>query len=108
VIPIHQGLPESAVRVRRTPNPQSARHRRISDFDIVIASHARSVLGFLLVPRYEAAGYSIVASGGLLFAAGALGFVYNMWRTFDAADARARKRAVERVGRVLPTAADEP
>ena len=65
---------------------------------------AGMVLGFLLTPRLGSSGYTITATGGVLYAAGALGFVYNMWRTFDAADERSRQRAMARVERVLPTA----
>ena len=61
---------------------------------------AGMVTGFLLQPHVGARSAPVTASGGLLFAFGALGFVYNMWRTFNLADARARERALERM---LPT-----
>lgn len=51
------------------------------------------VLGFLVQPHAGLAGRWIVASGGLLFATGAVFWVWNLWRTFDAADARQRTRA---------------
>jgi cbb3-type cytochrome oxidase subunit 1 len=58
------------------------------------------VVGFFLQPHIGGRSAPITAGGGLLFALGALGFVYNMWRTFNLADARARARARDRV---LPT-----
>ena len=59
------------------------------------------VTGFLLQPHVGTRSAPVTATGGTLFALGALGFVYNMWRTFNLADARARTRALERM---LPTA----
>ena len=61
---------------------------------------AGMVAGFFLQPHVGQSGGYVTAVGGLMFALGALGFVYNMWRTFNMADARARARAMERV---LPT-----
>lgn len=58
------------------------------------------VIGFFLQPHLGARSAPVTATGGLLFAFGALGFVYNLWRTFNLADARARMRALERA---LPT-----
>ena len=50
------------------------------------------VLGFLWQPHAAAVGHWIVVSGGLLFALGVVCWVWNLWRTFDAADARQRTR----------------
>ncbi|MGH7678505.1 MAG: hypothetical protein ACRENU_08580 [Gemmatimonadaceae bacterium] len=62
---------------------------------------AAMVAGFMLAPHIGSTRSApVTATGGLLFALGALGFVYNMWRTFNRADARARARALERM---LPT-----
>ena len=62
---------------------------------------AMMVAGFILAPHVgPVRSAPVTAGGGTLFALGALGFVYNMWRTFNKADARARARALERV---LPT-----
>lgn len=46
-----------------------------------------------------------LGAGGALYAVGALMFVVNLWRTFDAADARhsGRAKAPVRPGRELPT-----
>ena len=64
---------------------------------------ALMVIGFSLAPHIGRTSAWATAGGGLLFATGALSFVYNMWRTFNAADARARARAMAQVERVLPT-----
>ncbi len=45
------------------------------------------VTGFAIQP-YRADGRWVTAAGGILFASGGLLWVYNLWRTFDAADAR--------------------
>ena len=58
------------------------------------------VVGFLMQPHVGARSAPVTATGGLAFSLGALGFVYNMWRTFNLADARARARAMDRT---LPT-----
>lgn len=50
------------------------------------------VFGFLLTPSLGAGARWVTALGGVLFALGALFWVYNLWRTFDAADARQRAR----------------
>jgi len=59
------------------------------------------ILGFLVVPHDPAVGKWLLAAGGILFGLGALFWVYNLWRTFDAADARQRLRASTE--RRLPT-----
>ena len=61
------------------------------------AGLALMVLGFLGVGHG-----GVVATGGLLFAAGALCWVLNLWRTFDLADARQRARQAAGT-RDLPT-----
>lgn len=67
---------------------------------------AAMVVGFTLAPSFGARSASVTATGGALFALGALGFVYNLWQTFNAADARARARALENIGRSIPTLND--
>ena len=51
---------------------------------------ALMVTGFLLSPHIGVRSAPVTSSGGLLFALGAFAFVYNLWRTFNAADARHR------------------
>lgn len=70
------------------------------------AGLAAMVAGFVAAPHVGRASVPLTAGGGSLFAAGAVSFVYNMWRTFDKADARARERARRNVDRVLPTVDD--
>ncbi len=50
------------------------------------------VVGFFLQPSAAAAAQWTLTAGGLLYATGAVCWVYNLWRTFDAADARQRER----------------
>lgn len=60
------------------------------------------VLGFVLQPHTLQARW-VTATGGTTFSLGALFWVWNLWHTFNAADARARTRAQS--GRSsLPTA----
>ena len=63
------------------------------------------VAGFFVMPHDVRASIPITTTGGVLFSLGALAFVYNMWRTFDAADARHRARAAN-AGRELTTLQD--
>jgi cbb3-type cytochrome oxidase subunit 1 len=56
------------------------------------AGLAGIVLGFLVGPHDTAAARWITATGGAIYALGAVLWVYNLWRTFDAADARQRAR----------------
>ena len=60
------------------------------------------VAGFFLAPNVGVAGMRVVAIGGAVWAVGALGFVYNMWRTFDAAERRRKMTAKHPEGRKLP------
>ena len=59
--------------------------------------------GFLIAPHIGSASIPVTASGGMLWALGAYGFVYNMWRTFDAAERRRRLNAQQPEARHLPT-----
>ena len=62
------------------------------------------VTGFMLAPHVGARSIPFTATGGTLFGIGALAFVFNLWRTFDAADARQRARpAPDAPSRTLPT-----
>lgn len=68
---------------------------------------AAMVAGFVLAPHIGTRSAPVTATGGALFTIGAFSFVYNLWRTFDAADARQRTRAsaAER-SRILKTIDD--
>lgn len=61
------------------------------------------VTGFILSPHIGADAVPVTSSGGVLWALGAYGFVYNMWRTFDAAERRRRLNAQAAASRNLPT-----
>jgi cytochrome c oxidase cbb3-type subunit 1 len=50
------------------------------------------VLGFLVRPHAASTGQWLAGAGGTLFAAGAALWVWNLWKTFNAADARQRAR----------------
>ena len=54
---------------------------------------AGMVVGFVVTPHVGPRGGSVTTLGGLLFTTGAMTFVYNLWRTFNLADARQRVRA---------------
>ena len=53
------------------------------------------VVGFMLAPSIGVKSVPVTATGGSLFAIGAFAFVYNLWRTFNAADARHRSTGGE-------------
>ena len=63
---------------------------------------AGMVAGFFLAPSIGAASVPVTATGGGLWALGAYGFVYNMWRTFDAAERRRRLNDAKADARKLP------
>ena len=61
------------------------------------------VTGFFLAPHIGTRSVPLTASGGGLWALGAYGFVYNLWRTFDAAERRRRRTESQPAARRLPT-----
>lgn len=64
------------------------------------------VLGFLLRPfGWVNSARWLIGCGGVLFAVGALLWVYNLWRTFDAAEARQKARGTPD-RKPLPTLGD--
>ena len=78
--------------------PLAVAHVWLANLGLVVL-----VAGFLLTPRLGADAVPLTAGGGALWVAGAYGFVYNLWRTFDAADRRRRGREENPPPRVLPT-----
>lgn len=60
------------------------------------------VAGFMLAPHIGRGSVPVTAFGGTLWALGAYGFVYNMWRTFNAAERR-RRASEQRSARQLPS-----
>ena len=66
---------------------------------------AGMVAGFIATPHVGIRAAWATSIGGVLFAAGALAFVANMWVTFNKADVRQRDRIVAALReRGLPTA----
>jgi len=66
---------------------------------------ALMVVGWFMAPNVPGSASAMVTTtGGVLFTLGALTFVINMWRTFDAADARVKaSKAAGSGGKQLPT-----
>ncbi len=62
------------------------------------------VAGFLVRPHTSVAAW-LASSGGLVFGIGVAFWVWNLWHTFDAADARQRARETARKPE-LPTIRD--
>jgi cytochrome c oxidase cbb3-type subunit 1 len=66
---------------------------------------AGMVSGFTATPHVGIRAAWMTTLGGILFATGALAFVFNMWVTFNKADARQRERIVTALSvKGLPTA----
>jgi cbb3-type cytochrome oxidase subunit 1 len=63
---------------------------------------AGMVAGFFLAPNIGEKSIPVTAGGGILWAIGAYGFAYNMWRTFDAAERRRKLNERYPDGRKLP------
>jgi cbb3-type cytochrome oxidase subunit 1 len=83
-------------------HPLHSRRLAIAHLFLANVGLAGLVIGFFTQPHVGPSGRWITATGGTLFAAGALAWVWNLWHTFNAADARQRAR--EQSGRSsLPT-----
>ncbi len=69
------------------------RHPRLAVIHVYMANFglAGIVVGFLLRPHFAYYSY-VTTAGGVIFAAGVFCWLYNLWRTFDAADERLRQR----------------
>jgi cbb3-type cytochrome oxidase subunit 1 len=61
------------------------------------------VAGFFLAPSVAEKSIPVTATGGILWALGAYGFVYNMWRTFNAAERKRKLNEAKPDARKLPT-----
>lgn len=86
-------------------HPLHSRRLAIAHLYLANLGLAGLVAGFLLRPHIGLRASWLIASGGILFAAGALAWVWNLWHTFNAADARARARERSPHGN-LPTLGD--
>ncbi|HEX7939893.1 MAG TPA: hypothetical protein VF483_12975 [Gemmatimonadaceae bacterium] len=81
-------------------HPLHSRRLGIAHLVLANAGLAAIVTGFML-QVYRSDAHWVTVGGGILFGVGALFWVYNLWRTFDAADARHRVAAD--TGKKLPT-----
>jgi len=61
------------------------------------------VAGFLLAPHIGARSIRVTSWGGAVLDLGAYGFVYNMWRTFAAAERRRKLNEAHPESRQLPS-----
>jgi len=82
-------------------HPLHSRGLAVAHFYLANIGLAGIVLGFLMQPHVGLGSRWVTGAGGALFALGALVWVWNLWRTFDAADARQRAR-VESGSKELP------
>lgn len=83
-------------------HPLHSRRLAIAHLFLANTGLAGMVIGFLVQPHIGAGARWVTATGGILFASGALAWVWNLWHTFDAADARQREREKAAHG-TLPT-----
>jgi cbb3-type cytochrome oxidase subunit 1 len=86
---------------RFTGHPLHSRRLATGQWWLANAGLALFVTGFVLLPNtsFGAPARMVVATGGLLSAAAAYVFIYNLWRTIDG---RPQKRSA------IPTAAAQP
>lgn len=73
-------------------HPLHSRGLAVAHLYLANVGLAGIVLGFLMRPHIGLGSRWVTAAGGAVFALGALLWVWNLWRTFDAADARQRAR----------------
>ncbi|HXY32071.1 MAG TPA: cbb3-type cytochrome c oxidase subunit I [Gemmatimonadaceae bacterium] len=74
-------------------HPLYSRRLAVAHLYLANAGLTGLVVGFLVQPTGAGSLWWVTAGGGTLYAVGALLWVWNLWRTFDAADERARARA---------------
>jgi cbb3-type cytochrome oxidase subunit 1 len=83
-------------------HPLHSRRLAVAHLFLANIGLAGLVLGFFVRPHGGLDSRWLTATGGTLFGVGALFWVWNLWHTFDAADARQREREQGRT-RDLPT-----
>lgn len=88
-------------------HPIHSRALAASHFWLANLGLAGLIAGFFLAPSIGEASIPVTAGGGLLWSLGAYGFVYNMWRTFNAAERRKALNDARPDSRKLPTAGQE-
>jgi cbb3-type cytochrome oxidase subunit 1 len=87
-------------------HPLHSRRLAVAHLYCANAGLAAMVGGFVTQVYAAERGQAILVAGGVTFAAGVLMWVYNLWRTFDAADARHKPRPPG-TARPLPTLGDD-
>ena len=86
-------------------HPLHSRRIAVAHFYCANVGLAGLVIGFALQPHGVQGAQLLATLGGTLYAIGVVLWVYNLWRTFDAADTRADARARDGRSR-LPTIGD--
>jgi cbb3-type cytochrome oxidase subunit 1 len=89
-------------------HPLHSRALAVAHWWLANAGLAAIVAGFMLAPHLNGTvSAAVTTAGGVSFTLGALCFVFNLWRTFDAADERQRTRSgAASTSRSLPTIDD--
>lgn len=80
-------------------HPLHSRKLAIAHVWLANVGLAGMVTGFFLAPNIGEKSIPVTATGGVLWALGAYGFAYNMWRTFDAAERKRRENAARTGGK---------
>lgn len=86
-------------------HPLHSRQLAIAHLFLANVGLAGLVAGFLVQPHNSSTSQWVTASGGVLYALGVVFWAWNLWQTFDAADARQRARD-QSDQRPLPTAGE--
>jgi cbb3-type cytochrome oxidase subunit 1 len=73
--------------------PLHSRNLAIAHFYLANVGLAGMVAGFMVQVHEPVAGQWLLSSGGALFAIGVVFWAWNLWHTFNAADARDRARS---------------
>ncbi len=73
-------------------HPLMSRRLAVAHLYLANLGLAGLVLGFLVRPHALNAGIYLTGAGGTLYGLGVAFWVWNLWHTFDAADARQRAR----------------
>lgn len=83
-------------------SPLASRPLAVAHLYLANVGLAALVLGFFVQPWNTAGARWLMGAGGSLYTIGALFWIWNLWRTFNAADERQRQRELS-ARRDLPT-----
>ncbi len=83
-------------------SPLASRPLAVAHLYLANVGLAALVLGFFVQPWNATGARWLMAAGGSLYTIGALFWIWNLWRTFNAADERQRQRELS-ARRDLPT-----